>query len=34
VVSWLRQQGVENCTSMAGGINLWSEQVDPTVPKY
>jgi rhodanese-related sulfurtransferase len=34
VVSWLRQQGVENCTSMAGGINLWSEQVDPSVPKY
>lgn len=34
VVSWLRQQGVENCVSMAGGIDLWSLEIDPSVPRY
>jgi rhodanese-related sulfurtransferase len=34
VVHWLREQGVENCTSMAGGIDAWSLTVDPTVPRY
>ena len=34
VVDWLRRQGVENCQSMAGGIDLWSLQIDPTVPRY
>jgi rhodanese-related sulfurtransferase len=34
VVDWLRRQGVENCRSMAGGIDLWSVQVDATVPRY
>jgi rhodanese-related sulfurtransferase len=34
VVDWLRKQGVENCTSMAGGIDAWSLSADPTVPRY
>jgi rhodanese-related sulfurtransferase len=34
VVSWLRQQGVENSLSMAGGIERWSLEVDPSVPRY
>jgi|SRR5215467_11913367 len=34
VVSWLRQQGVENCSNMAGGIDRWSLEVDPAVPRY
>jgi len=34
VVHWLREQGVENCASMAGGIDAWSATVDPTVPRY
>lgn len=34
VVNWLRQQGVENCQSMAGGIDLWSMLVDLQVPRY
>lgn len=34
VVNWLRQHGVANCVSMAGGIDLWSAQVDPSVPRY
>jgi rhodanese-related sulfurtransferase len=34
VVDWLRRQGLENCHSMAGGIDLWSLQVDGTVARY
>jgi len=34
VVDWLRRQGVENCQSMAGGIDLWSVAVEPSVPRY
>ncbi len=34
VVSWLRQQGLENCQSLSGGIDQWSVQIDPQVPRY
>jgi rhodanese-related sulfurtransferase len=34
VVGWLRRQGVENCWSMQGGIDLWSLAIDPDVPRY
>ncbi|MBZ5593839.1 MAG: hypothetical protein LAP39_16495 [Acidobacteriia bacterium] len=34
VVGWLREQGVENCTSMAGGIDRWSLEIDRSVPRY
>lgn len=34
VVSWLRGQGVENCHSVAGGIDRWSQEIDPAVPRY
>jgi rhodanese-related sulfurtransferase len=34
VVDWLRQQGVEQCRSMAGGIDRWSLEIDSTVPRY
>jgi len=34
VVDWLRRQGLENCQSLAGGIDLWSVEVDPAVPRY
>ena len=34
VVHWLRQQGVAHCTSLAGGIDLWSRVIDPNVPRY
>ena len=34
VVNWLRQQGVARCQSMAGGIDRWSLEVDPAVPRY
>ncbi len=34
VVNWLRNQGIENCQSMAGGIEAWSCEIDPKVPRY
>ncbi len=34
VVAWLRAQGVEGARSMAGGIERWSREVDPGVPRY
>ena len=34
VVHWLREQGVEDCQSMSGGIDAWSVEIDPTVPRY
>lgn len=34
VVEWLRRQGVEQCVSLIGGIDLWSRQIDPQVPRY
>jgi rhodanese-related sulfurtransferase len=34
VVQWLREQGVDACQSMAGGIDRWSIEIDSTVPRY
>ena len=34
VVSWLREQGLEACQSLAGGIDAWSLSIDPAVPRY
>jgi rhodanese-related sulfurtransferase len=34
VASWLRNRGVENCYSVAGGIDRWSIEVDSSVPRY
>jgi len=34
VVNWLREQGVASCQSMAGGIDRWSLEIDPSVPRY
>lgn len=34
VVNYLRGQGIETCQSMAGGIDRWSLEVDPSVPRY
>jgi rhodanese-related sulfurtransferase len=34
VVNWLRGQGITECTSMAGGIDRWSLEIDPSVPRY
>jgi len=34
VVHWLREQGVDACQSMAGGIDRWSLEIDLAVPRY
>jgi len=34
VTDWLRKQGYEKVQSMAGGIDRWSVQIDPKVPRY
>src|SRR5947209_2221712 len=34
VVHWLRERGVNNCFSVAGGIDRWSQEIDPGVPRY
>jgi rhodanese-related sulfurtransferase len=34
VVNWLREKGVANCASMSGGIDRWSMEIDPSVPRY
>jgi rhodanese-related sulfurtransferase len=34
VAVWLRSQGVERAKSLAGGIERWSQEIDPQVPRY
>jgi len=34
VAKWLREQGFSLARSMQGGIDAWSTDVDPTVPRY
>ena len=33
-VHWLREKGVDACQSMSGGIDRWSLEIDPLVPRY
>jgi rhodanese-related sulfurtransferase len=34
VASWLREQGFEQAQSLRGGIDAWSAEIDPSVPRY
>ncbi len=34
VAAWLQGQGIPNCISMMGGIDRWSLEIDPAVPRY
>ena len=34
VALWLRDQGFENAFSVAGGIDAWSIEVDPSIARY
>jgi rhodanese-related sulfurtransferase len=34
VANWLRAKGVKSAKSMAGGIDRWSLEIDPKVPRY
>lgn len=31
---WLREQGIANSVSVSGGIDRWSREVDPSIPRY
>jgi rhodanese-related sulfurtransferase len=34
VTNWLRSQGYEQSQSMAGGIDQWAVEIDPSLPRY
>ena len=34
VAFWLQQQGFSRVRSMSGGIDAWSQTVDPRLPRY
>ena len=34
VAFWLRGQGFEQAQSVRGGIDAWSAEVDPSLPRY
>jgi rhodanese-related sulfurtransferase len=34
VTNFLRQQGFEQAQNLAGGIDAWSLEIDPSVPRY
>jgi len=34
VVQWLRNEGFHGAQNMTGGIEAWSQTVDPEVPRY
>jgi adenylyltransferase/sulfurtransferase len=31
---WLRRSGFDQVSNVAGGIDAWSLEIDPTVPRY
>ena len=34
VTAWLRREGFDRAQSLAGGIEQWSREIDPAVPRY
>ena len=34
VTHWLRQQGFTRTSNMSGGIDHWSQVIDPSIPRY
>jgi rhodanese-related sulfurtransferase len=34
VAHWLRNNGFPTAQSMAGGIDAWSQEIDPSLPRY
>ena len=34
VAAWLQARGIENASSISGGIDRWSTEIDHTVPRY
>ena len=34
VAGWLTQLGYPNAKSLAGGIDVWAQAIDPSLPRY
>ncbi|MBC2601310.1 rhodanese-like domain-containing protein [Puniceicoccus vermicola] len=34
VTGFLRRKGFEQAQSMSGGIDAWSHEIDPSIPRY
>ena len=34
VTMWLRREGFDQAQSLAGGIDAWTREIDPTTPLY
>ena len=34
VANWLKQNGFKNPLSMAGGIDVWAQEIDTSLPRY
>ena len=34
VTQFLRAQGFDHAVNLAGGIDAWSREIDPTIPRY
>jgi len=34
IVNYLEAQGFDNVVNLAGGILAWSDEIDPSIPKY
>ena len=34
VQAWLQQQGFTQVQNLTGGIDAWSQEIDPNVPRY
>lgn len=34
VANWMQKQGYDNVYSLAGGIERWAEEVDPSIPAW
>ena len=34
VANWLKQNGFANPLSMAGGIDVWAQEIDTSLPRY
>lgn len=34
VANWLKQNGFTNPLSMAGGIDVWAQEIDTSLPRY
>lgn len=34
ITQWLRQNGYTKAQNLAGGIDAWSREIDPQIPRY